>query len=246
MAAFNLGPEGAKFDSPITMTIKYGTLPIGLDEKTVRIMYWDGLSWQDLASSLNMVDRVVIANISHLSKYAVVADPLPPARFTLSDITLTAGKVNPGENVTVQSQVTNEGGMAGTYKVTFTVNKADAFSQEIKLQPGQKELLSFQVQRSEPGDYNVAINDKSTRFVVAAPPVTVLAAPPATNAAPAPPPPEASTPASPAAAPPAPSSPESSSQSPVNWLLVTVFAVIGVAIAVSLAIMLGRRRPVGP
>jgi len=40
--------------------------------------------------------------------------------------------------------------------------------------------------------------------------------------------------------------PESSSQAPINWLLVTVFAVIGVAIAVSLAIILGRRKSGNP
>jgi hypothetical protein len=71
--AFELGPEGAAFDPPLTLTVRYGVLPRGVDQSTTRIMYWDGSSWQSLPSRLD-VNRTVTAEISHFSKYALVVE----------------------------------------------------------------------------------------------------------------------------------------------------------------------------
>jgi hypothetical protein len=242
ISAYDLGPEGAKFDPPLTMTVKYGALPADLDEKTVRLLYWNGVSWQDWGASLNMADNSVTARIIHFSKYAIIARILTPARFTISEPTLSKSRVNPGEMVFVQTRVANEGGMAGTLKLSFKVNEAEIDSQEIALDPFQTQYLRFQAQRSEPGEYTVAINDKSTKFVVAAPPVIILATPRIAGPVPSSTLARANTPGGPASPQNTPA-PTGTSQPALNWALVTVVGLFGAGIVVALAIILGRRRP---
>jgi hypothetical protein len=43
---FELGPAGATFDPPLDLTVKYGELPAGADESTIRLVYWNGDSWR--------------------------------------------------------------------------------------------------------------------------------------------------------------------------------------------------------
>jgi cytochrome b subunit of formate dehydrogenase len=70
--AHELGPKGATFDPPLILTLKYKALPAGADEKTIRIIFWNGASWQSLPGRLDPANRTVTARISHLSQYALV------------------------------------------------------------------------------------------------------------------------------------------------------------------------------
>jgi uncharacterized repeat protein (TIGR02543 family) len=245
LLAYELGPEGAKFDPPISATFKYGPLPADVDEKTVRLLYWNGTSWQDWGGTLNMADDMLTSRMVHFSKYALIARILTPAQFTISEPTLSKSRVNAGDMVFVQTRVANEGGMAGTLKLSFKVNEAEIDSQEIALDPSQIQYLRFQVQRSEPGEYTVAINDKTTKFVVASPPVAILSTPRAAAAL-SPALESADTADNPA------SSPYNNLYLPgtrlplLNWFLVTMVALLGAGITVPLVIRLGRRKTGSP
>jgi len=129
------------------------------------------------------------------------------------------------------------------------VNNAELECEEIMLGSNQTRWVYFQVRRDEPGEYEVAINDKSTRFVVAAspPPVTLLAVTPAAPPVPEPAPPAENIPASPTT--PAPGTsllPEKNVQTSLNWTMPGLIALFGVAILVALCVILIRRKPGRP
>jgi hypothetical protein len=85
MAAYELGPEGATFDPPLTLTLKYGTLPVGADKKSIGILYWNGEIWQSLPGEIDAANRIVTTNVSHFSTFAVMAGNVAPARVSISD-----------------------------------------------------------------------------------------------------------------------------------------------------------------
>jgi cytochrome b subunit of formate dehydrogenase len=74
--ARELGPRGAAFDPPLALTMKYRTLPAGADEKTIRMVFWNGETWQSLPGAPDPVNRTVTAGISHPGKYALVSGQL--------------------------------------------------------------------------------------------------------------------------------------------------------------------------
>ncbi|MDP2730108.1 MAG: hypothetical protein Q8O55_06475 [Dehalococcoidales bacterium] len=58
--AYNLGPDGATFDPPLTLTIEYdpADIPEGVAEEDLVIAYWDGTEWVVLDS---VVDALAIS-----------------------------------------------------------------------------------------------------------------------------------------------------------------------------------------
>jgi uncharacterized protein YjdB len=169
LLAYEFRPDGATFDPALNLSAKYGELPDGTDAETVRIVYWNGDGWKNLSSTVNPATGLVTAEISHFSRYAVVVDMVSTARFILSDLNIVPATVNPGETVSVQATITNQGEIAGSHNIRFVVDNAEVDNQLIQLEPGQDRLLSFDVKRNEPGEYVVSINEKMGKFVVIAP-----------------------------------------------------------------------------
>jgi len=94
LLAYELGPDGATFNPPLVLTVKYPSLPEGIDEKSIRVVRWNGFSWQDLGGGLNLGSGIVTASISHFSQYAVVADLLQSSRVAIRDPAITPSKAN--------------------------------------------------------------------------------------------------------------------------------------------------------
>ena len=177
--AYELGPEGATFDPALTLTLKYGTLPESADPASIRIAYWSGSAWVSLPGTVDTANGTVSAKISHFSQYALIARLLTPARFTLSESTLSSAKVNPGETVSVQTTVTNAGGKAGGYQVVLKLNGSGVETKEITLEAGKTQSVTFQIKAGQPGDYTVDVNGQTGKFAVVAPVVTTM--PPSTT-----------------------------------------------------------------
>jgi hypothetical protein len=173
--AYQLGLEGATFDPALTLTIKYGALPAGTDENTVRIVYWNGTTWLSLPGKLDTVNGTINAAINHFSTYAVVARLLAPARFTLSDLTLSSAKVQPGEMMSIETVITNTGGKAGRYKVVLKLNGTEVETKEVSLEAGKTQSVAFQLKQDMAGKYTLDINGKTASLEVAAPSVTTPA-----------------------------------------------------------------------
>lgn len=78
--AYDYKPDGATFNPPITLTIKYdlGLLPSGFDESKLVIAFYNTATstWTVYPSTVDTVNHTVSAQISHFTMFAVFA-PAP-------------------------------------------------------------------------------------------------------------------------------------------------------------------------
>jgi len=78
--AYDYKPDGATFDPPITLTIKYdpGLVPAGFDETELVIALYDTATstWTTYPSTVDTVNHTVTAQISHFTLFAVY-EPAP-------------------------------------------------------------------------------------------------------------------------------------------------------------------------
>lgn len=85
----DLGPNGATFSPPITLTLTYteSALPAGASEAELVIAYWDGSTWVTLPIMVNAEDNTVSASVSHFTLFGVLAKlPPPPPAPTLPPV----------------------------------------------------------------------------------------------------------------------------------------------------------------
>ncbi len=76
---YNIGPNGATFSSPITLTFSYDpdNLPDGVNEEDLVIAIWDedAGEWVELPSVVDTVNNIITAIVSHFTPFAIVALP---------------------------------------------------------------------------------------------------------------------------------------------------------------------------
>ncbi|MDY6965173.1 MAG: fibronectin type III domain-containing protein [Halobacteriota archaeon] len=92
IAAFNLGPEGARFNPPIRFSITYDQWDVP-EGSTVVIKMFDGSRWISLETTVDTVAKTATAKISHFTYFAlfvVEAEPVRPiATPLIATITAT-------------------------------------------------------------------------------------------------------------------------------------------------------------
>jgi uncharacterized membrane protein len=93
----------------------------------------------------------------------------PTAEFQVSDLTISPGRVNPGQTVTIYCTVTNIGGEAGAYTVVLSGDISD--EQTVTLQPDVSKVISFYVIPTELKTYHIEIDGQSGSFRVVETPV---------------------------------------------------------------------------
>jgi VCBS repeat-containing protein len=94
--AYEFGPAGATFRPPLTLTMAFdpASLPDNMTAEDLRIAYFDGKQWQNLAATLDTRTMTLTARISHFSVYAILGKIQSPATPT---ITRTAEPTGPVE-----------------------------------------------------------------------------------------------------------------------------------------------------
>jgi hypothetical protein len=172
IAAYVFGPDGAIIYPALTLTMSYdpSKLPPGIEEKSLYIGYYDGTQWQPLVSKVDPATRIVTAKIAQLSVYALLgAIPAPsPASFLLGNPTITPTEANPGQDINFSISVTNGGGSSGSYNIQLKINNDPVVNQNITLDAGKSQTVTFISKAGQAGSYNVDINGKIGQFTVKA------------------------------------------------------------------------------
>ncbi len=96
--------------------------------------------------------------------------PLAPARFVLSERTITPAEINIGEKVTISLKVTNTGDLSGSYKVSLKIDDAVVETKDVTLAGKASQTISFTVTKDVAGTYTVGIDGLSGTFKVKAAP----------------------------------------------------------------------------
>jgi len=229
--AYDLGPEGATFDPPITITFTYdrADIPQGVNEEDLVLAYW-GSEWVVLEGSVvDPATNTVTAPVRHFTTFTIMAYTAPVA-FTSSGLTISPTEVNIGESVTISVTITNTGDLTGDYQAILKINGAVIATKKVTLAGDASQKLTFTTSKDAGGTYTVGLGGLSGTFTVKGPPVVVPPAPPVVPAPlPAPP--------APLPAPPAPPTPA------FNWWLIGGI-IAGVIVVATITWILIRRREI--
>ena len=176
---YELGPSGATFDPPATLTFTYSPwdIPGDVPEESLAMAYWDVESgeWVDLDGVVDIENKTITAFVSHLTAFAIIApiaSPPAPATFTVSNLSIQPAKVQRGETVVIAASVTNTGGIEGTYAVVLMINGLSKGEKSVTVAAGESRSVSFAVSEGEAGSYSVVVDGLSGSFTVVARPVS--------------------------------------------------------------------------
>ncbi|HEY82864.1 MAG TPA: hypothetical protein G4O01_06195 [Dehalococcoidia bacterium] len=166
---YNIGPDGATFDPPIELTLKYdpSLLPPGANEKKLVIAWWDKMAkeWVELESSVDPEADTITAKVSHFTAFAILV-PTRPASFTLADLKITPTEIYLGESVSISIQLTNTGDLTGSYEVSLKIDDSVVETKEVTLEGGDSETVSFSLTPNKVGEYSVDVGGLQGTFVV--------------------------------------------------------------------------------
>lgn len=255
---YDLKPDGATFDPPITITFSYdqSDIPEGVDEENLVIAYWNGTNWVNLEGpfTIDVENNTISTPISHFSKFTIIAFT-HPATFIVSSLTISPAVIETGQDVTIDVTVTNTGDLPGSYEVMLEIEDELLSAEKVTLAGHASQQVTFSTTASyAAGDYAINVNELSGLLTVkeTAPP---QAPSPVSAPAPAPPPAPAPTPAPtpavtpPATAPvpapaplPAPIPAPTPTPLPINWWPVGGIIAVIIIIAVVVWLLVIRRR----
>lgn len=79
--AYDFGPNGTTFTTPVTLRVKWATTPAGSDPSLFRLHLRNGNAWEPVAgSTVDVATKTVSASVSHFSSYAILeTSPSLPA-----------------------------------------------------------------------------------------------------------------------------------------------------------------------
>ncbi len=180
--AYDLGPNGATFDPPITFTWSYDhyILPTGVAEKDLVLAYYDedAGKWAELDCVVDTENNTITASVEHFTTFAIIArrpvppppPPVPaPAAFSLSNITVKPLEFQPKETVTITVSVANTGGTEGSCTVVLKINGVKEAEKSVTVAAGGSEIVTFSATREEARTYSVVVDGLSAFFIVVGP-----------------------------------------------------------------------------
>ncbi|KXB07115.1 hypothetical protein AKJ54_00725 [candidate division MSBL1 archaeon SCGC-AAA382K21] len=100
------------------------------------------------------------------SKSFVVVEP---AEFEVSNLNLSEEEVEVDEKVDLSVDVSNVGEKTGAHAVKLLVNGEPVDSEEVEVEGGDTETVTFEISREEAGTYNIKISDLTQSFEVLEP-----------------------------------------------------------------------------
>ncbi|MCL0088559.1 PEGA domain-containing protein, partial [Dehalococcoidia bacterium] len=118
-------------------------------------------------------DKTVTVRPGEITSVLAQLEPLPPphrAEFTVIHLTVAPAEVYTGEEVTISALVVNIGELAGTHQVILKIDGVVEATQEITLDRGASQEVSFTVTRDVAASYSVDVGGLMGTFVVRAVP----------------------------------------------------------------------------
>jgi len=94
------------------------------------------------------------------------AQPIKPAEFQVTELTINPPSVLADETVDISVKVTNVGEASGSYAVDLQIDGAVIETRNVNLSGGATEVVSFKVTGTSPGTHTVVIGSQSGSFTV--------------------------------------------------------------------------------
>jgi hypothetical protein len=169
---YDMWPDGTTFDPPAGLTFRYdeSLLPDGVAEKNLVIGTWDkdNNQWVELESTVDTEADTVTAKVSHFTAFTVLVHT-HPAEFSVDDLSVEPAEVTVGETVNITAVVNNTGDLRGSYQVNFKIDDEQIATDEVTLDGGTSEAVTFTVAKDVVGTYKVTVGELTDTFSVSAP-----------------------------------------------------------------------------
>ena len=155
---YDFSPRGATFDPPITLTISYAPeqLPYKVTEESLYIGFFDGTKWIPLKSMVDSLTNTVTVPVSHFTKFALLHELL--RILSVSSLAVKPKEVEPAGTVGISLLTSNIGNTPGTFDVILKINGAEESTRQVTLDPGEYQVVTFSVAKTETAIYTVDIN----------------------------------------------------------------------------------------
>jgi len=169
IVAYDFTPP-CTFERAVEMVLLYSeeALPEGFDEVYLVIQFYDEATgeWREVPTVVDTFANTASILIGHLTVFAIVAR-VP--ELTVTDLSLSPSEVDPGEDVTVTIEVANTGVTTGSRTIELWIEGEFEASQDVTLDAGATEIVTFTVSREEEGVYRVAVDGFTGEFEVVSP-----------------------------------------------------------------------------
>jgi len=153
---YDLGPDGATFDPPITLTFSYdpGDLPEGVAEEDLVLAYYDEESgeWVELDCVVDTVNNTITASVPHFTTFAVIGRvPAPPEEEEVPTVVPPVGEEEEEEEPEVV--------VIPLAPAAFSVSYLSV-SPRLEVESGETVTISVLVANTggESGSYTVVLN----------------------------------------------------------------------------------------
>jgi len=126
-----------------------------------------------------MKKRIILTAITLVLAISLVV-PIAcsrPAQFELSELVISPAEVISGEEVTITAEVSNTGGVAGTYTATLKIDGVEVETKEVTVEAGDATTAVFTLVEDTPESYHIELDGLSGTLEVFEWPVKFESAP---------------------------------------------------------------------
>jgi len=177
---YRLGPKGASFDPPITITFTYDTslIPKGVSEENLVLAMWDEdiSEWVILEGfTVDADSNAISAPVNHFTPFAILSY-IHPASFEVIGLTINPDEVSAGQTIAIIPLIANTGDLSSSYEITLKIDDVVVETKELTIAGGTEYRVAFIITRDTAGTYTIDVNGMSGTFEVTEPPPPTPAA----------------------------------------------------------------------
>lgn len=164
LAAYDFGPDGARFNPAITVTFKFDpqSLPGGAGAADLKIAVWDGNIWQVLDGKIDSLANTISASISHFCDFALLG-PTPAVQTTRTVLTSAIPVVTTSPEIAPENTVITTTYAAPppvTVTVTLTASSPSPVTEigQTVMALSDLKIIPSQVKPGEPVEISILVN----------------------------------------------------------------------------------------
>ena len=189
----NVSISNANADSYVDVEVGYSDAAVsGLNESTLSLYRHDG-NWHDLGGAVDAGANTFSANVTEFGRLSLIAAEAEPSSsgsgsstggsgsngggggeppgtpsINVTAATLSATEIEPGDSVTVETTLENDGDGDGTTSVSLHVDGEGVTSKKVLVRANGTSTIHFSYTPDEAGEYELVVANRTAGTVTAA------------------------------------------------------------------------------